>query len=296
MFWLMNKLILPKTRHSKFLISFLLFYLSCLPAVKPSPIEWKELKSGHFIVYFTEDEKFAREALEKSEVYYQRIARDLGYARYSEFWTWDKRVKIYIYPDEHSFLAATSQPKWSQGMADYANKKIISYAWSQMFMDALLPHEITHLIFRDYVGFKGEIPLWLDEGVAQWQEEKKRKEIKHIARQLYKKNELISLEDMMTLDIRLVSEGVSTVRALQSDNEKPKFVFVSSEKLVQLYYTQAVSLVVFLIEEYGSSRFINFCRQLRDGKALDDALRFTYPLEIRSLKELEREWKKYLGK
>ena len=61
------------------------------------------VKGDHFLVYFTKDEGFAKDVLNKSELYYNRISSDLGYARYSEFWTWDKRVKIYIYPDKDSF-------------------------------------------------------------------------------------------------------------------------------------------------------------------------------------------------
>ena len=126
--------------------------------------EWKELKGEHFIVCYLQNEDFADDVLDKSEVYYSRIAADLNYPRYSEFWTWDKRVKIYIHPNLESFLKATGQPQWSRGMADYNNKQIISYAWSGGFLESLLPHEIAHLIFRDFVGFKSEIPLWLDEG------------------------------------------------------------------------------------------------------------------------------------
>ncbi len=130
--------------------------------------QWQVLNSDHFIVHFLSDEQFARDVLDKSEIYYNDIATQLGYPRYSEFWLWDKRVKIFIYADHRSYLNATGQPDWSQGMADYRQKRISSYVWSSGFLESLLPHEIAHLIFRDFVGFKGEVPVWLDEGVAQW--------------------------------------------------------------------------------------------------------------------------------
>jgi len=258
--------------------------------------QWQELKSEHFIVYFTQDKKFAQEALDKSEVYYQRIASDLGYPRYSEFWLWDKRVKIYIYPDHASYLAATAQPQWSHGMADYKNKQIISFAWSKDFTESLLPHEMAHLIFRDFVGFKSQIPLWLDEGVAQWAEEAKRREMKFMVGQLLKKDSLLSLEDMMKLDIRKVTEKDRVyIRSTHTKDNAQGGLFLSGDSIINTYYLQSVSLVDFLLKKYGSDRFTEFCRQLRDGKTIDEALKFAYPVYIRSIKELEGRWREYLS-
>ncbi|MDD5255615.1 MAG: hypothetical protein PHR11_06160, partial [Candidatus Omnitrophica bacterium] len=105
--------------------------------------DWQSVGGDHFLVYFTANEKFAKDVLDKAEFYYRNIATDLGYPRYSQFWTWDKRVKIYIYADRESFVKATGQAEWAEGLADYANKQIISYAWSQGFIESLLPHEMA---------------------------------------------------------------------------------------------------------------------------------------------------------
>ena len=258
-------------------------------------LDWQELKSEHFIVYFIGDEKFAQEVLDKAEVYYQRIAYELGYPRYSNFWTWDRRVKIYIYKEKDEFLKVTSQPNWSEGMADYAKKQIVSYAWAKGFVESLLPHEMAHLIFRDFVGFKGEVPLWLDEGVAQWAEEQKRKDYKAMSKYYLKKETLLVLDVMMTLDIRQVKENDKIhMRVIQSRDGREGVLFLGGEELVKVYYLQAVSLVGFLIEKYGSDSFAIFCRQLRDGKSMEESLRFAYPLYIRSLKELQERWVTYL--
>jgi hypothetical protein len=258
---------------------------------------WQELGGDHFIVYYTADEKSAKDVLDKAEVYYRDIATELGYPRYSEFWSWDKRVKIYIYPERESFLKATGQPKWSEGMADYRAKAIISYAWSQGFVESLLPHEMAHLIFRDFVGFKGEVPLWLDEGVAQWSEELKRAHIKAMARQSFENDALLSLEDMMKIDIRRVSEVDKVyIRSTRTKDNKMGILFLSGDNLINTYYLQSVSLVGFLIERYGSLSFSAFCRELRDGKSLEEAIRSAYGEHMRSLPELESEWREYLTK
>lgn len=252
------------------LFSVLCFLFPCVPA---SAENWQEVKGEHFIVYYHQDKAFAGDVLRQSEIYYKSIASELGYQRYSGFWTWDHRVKIYIYPDKESFQEVTGQKAWSEGMADYTNKQIISYAWNQGFLDALLPHEITHLIFRDFVGIEGEIPIWLDEGVAQWMEPQKRTAVKSAMNSLIAQGNVLSLDNMMRLDVRE-----------QSDQD-----------LVDLFYVEAASLVGFLIREYGSDDFINFCRQLRDKKNIDDALSFAYPTTIRDIQKLEEKWLEYYG-
>jgi hypothetical protein len=265
----------------------------CLASNYPGP--WKERKSEHFIVYFTQDENFAQDALDAAEKDYQRIAYDLGYARYSEFWTWDKRVKIYIFNDKESFLKATGQPTWSEGMADYTNKEVVSYVWGKGFIDSLLPHELAHLIFRDFVGFKGIIPLWLDEGVAQWEEEAKRKETRELIQRYYQQDNLLLVSDIMRLDIESLKgkQGV-LIRATRTKDGKDGVLFLSANNLIDIYYLESVSLIGYLIQKFGGIAFSGFCRELRDGKNVEDALKTAYPLYIHNLREFEDGWRVYL--
>lgn len=236
---------------------------------------WQELKGEHFIIYHEkQDQAFASEVLRRSEYYYKDIASSLGYARYSNFWQWEKRVKVYVYPGKDAFLKATGQPAWSSGNANYITKQISGFSDSGEFLNSVLPHEIAHLIFRDFVGFAGEVPLWLDEGVAQWHERPKRQAVDAYVKALYKEKKLMPLNKLMAFDVRRVS----------SDDEAKNF------------YIQAASLVGFLIEQFGADGFAHFCRQLRDGKGLDEALRFSYPAHVRSLKELEEKWLGYVSR
>lgn len=256
--------------------------------------DWKELKGTHFIVYFTGEESFARDVLNSAERYYTRIAADLGYARYQDFWTWEKRCRIYVYPDHDSFLKSTGGAEWSHGLAEYNTKTIVSYAWHEGFLDSLLPHEIAHLIFRNFIGFKGEVPLWLDEGVAQWEEEAKRPQMKAMIRELYNSESLLTIKDMMKLDIRRLKdkEGVHVRAALTKDGS-PGVVFLGNDNLINTYYLQAVSMVGFLIEKYGGESFTAFCRELRDGETLEEALKSAYTT-ITTTAEFEKRWKEYL--
>jgi hypothetical protein len=272
---------------------FILLGLSCLAANYAG--DWHEKKSEHFVVYFAQDDEFAQTVLDAAEKDYRNIAYDLGYARYSEFWTWDKRVKIYIFPDRNSFLKSTSQPNWSEGMADYTNKEIVSYVWGKGFVESLLPHEMAHLIFRDFVGFKGDVPLWLDEGVAQWEEEAKRKDMKSMIQRNFQLDNLLLVSDIMKLNIESLKDKQGVlIRSTRTKDDKDGVIFLSANNLIELFYLESVSLVGYLIEKFGSESFSGFCRELRDGKGVEEALKIAYPLHIRSLREFEDGWREYL--
>ena len=257
-----------------FAVFIFLSTLDLIPVLLSSDTTWKELKGDHFIVYYQGGDDFAKEVLRKSESYYNQISSDLGYARYSNFWQWENRVKIYVYPSQEAYLEGTGGVKWSHGLADYEKKEIHTYQLKEGFLESLLPHEMTHLIFRDYVGFNGQVPVWLDEGVAQWEEPAKRAMVRQVMRFMIESGQALSLKVLTETDIRNVSDT----------------------QVVMASYIQAVSVIDFLIEDVGSDDFITFCRQLRDGKSFEEALTFAYPTTMRSLNELEEKWKNYVLK
>ncbi|MFC1658530.1 peptidase MA family metallohydrolase [Candidatus Omnitrophota bacterium] len=281
-------------KKAQFLPACLIIASLFLSAHTVSAREWRELKGDHFIIYFEQKQNFASKVLRKAEANYERIASDLGYARYSNFWTWSNRVKIYIYPDQKSYVTHTGQPEWSYGMADYDKKEILGCSGSQDFLNSILPHEIAHLIFRDFVGFKGEVPLWLDEGVAQWEEEVSRDRIKKAIRDCLQRRALLSLSDIMDMDIRLIKDTDRIHLRTTRIEGKHSFIIIDGENLIHLFYLQSASLVGFLIERYGSDKFTNFCRELRDGKRLEEALCSAYTTRLCSIEELEDKWIEYL--
>jgi hypothetical protein len=122
------------------------------------------------------------------------------------------------------------------------------------------------------VGFQNDVPLWMDEGVAQWEEDAKREEALQVMPMLVARADIFTLETLMTLDIRR-----------EADPRK-----------VAIFYTQSISLIDFLVKNFGAASFTDFCRELRDGKPLGDALRAAYPHSLRSIEDLEDRWRKYV--
>lgn len=223
--------------------------------------EWQAVKSSHFIVMHTGDETFAKSVSDKAESYYTAIAADLGFTRYQNFWVWDNRVKILIYPTAQAFATACQAPVWATGRASYTRHEIASYQQSGPgFLTALLPHELSHLIVSDFMGPE-RVPLWLTEGFAQWEQEGRKAAG-------FRPGPSFKLKDLVVADIR-------------KDPDPQR---------VAVFYAQSASVVGFMIRTYGGAAFGSFCKTLRDGKTLDAALTTAYATDLPSLDALEQKW------
>ncbi len=240
---------------------------------------WHEAKGEHFIVLynFTQDDEAARTVLNTAEQYYHSIADQIGYSRYSNFWTWDDRVKIIIFPDQETYMQMTGAPQWSNGYAtrDYRlvhSRMIVTFRQEDGFLDGVLPHEISHLILHDFIGFDRPIPIWFDEGLAQLQEAEKKIKATLIMRKVVSHNEFIPLVMLTQWDIRQ-----------EKDSKK-----------VMLFYIESVALLDYLIQQFGSISFGELCRYLKSGKSMEEALVLAYNPSIDSLANLEDRWMRYL--
>jgi len=225
----------------------------------------QEIKGEHFMVYSSENNIFYKEVSRKAEIYYQRIAYGLGYGRHSGFWTWDNSVKIFIYHDRDSYLKASGQPEWSQGSADYKNKTISSCEGSTSLIGSVLPHEIAHLIFKYSMEFKDNVPIWLDEGVAQWEEsDAARHELLTKAKELYEKDTLLSIKGILRLNIKFIDKNGKRFyfRTVRTKEGALGIVVLSPDVLINTYYIKSGALVGYLIGFYGNDRFKDLCQRI----------------------------------
>jgi hypothetical protein len=237
-----------------------------LPAANGEP--WQILKGDHFIIRYRADPANAETVLRQAEECYQRIGETLGIPRYDGFWLWERRVSVVLFQNRREFIAAARAPAWAAGKASYSQREIMGVGTDAEFIAGVLPHEMTHLIFREYIGFDAEAPRWLDEGVAQSLDPRRRAEADRRARALIRSGRLIPLRTLTSLDIR------------QERNPEAALD----------YYAEAASLVGFLIASQGGAAFVRLCRQLRTGRNLDEALQFTYPISMRTIAKLEQNW------
>lgn len=232
--------------------------------------DWQIKKSKHFIVYYRAEvpENFVRQTIRSCEDYYTKITRKLGLSRY-DFWLWDDRAKIYLYKDAEEYQKQTGAPPWSGGNAAVEEKIIRTYPWARGFMDSILPHEMGHIIFREFVGTETKIPLWLDEGVAGLQEKT------NSARNMQNIKRLIQSKKFIELD-KLSEMGNTT------------------PVIPDIFYAEAASLVNYIVEEFGRNDFVRFCRRLRDGEQIEEAMKRIY--RFNNMSELNDAWVKSINR
>lgn len=256
---------------SKYILYLLTFICVQFPAAVQAE-DWNLSKSTHFVVYYRNaPQEFIEEVKDKAEAYYQGITRDLGFLRF-DFWLWDNRASIYIYDNAEEYQRGTGQPAWSAGAAMPRDKVIYAFLTEDGFFDRTLPHEMGHIIFREFVGFSNPaVPLWLDEGVAEYQESMRKGGINEFLKAAYDQGRIIPLNDLENIDPHRLSDT----------------------GMIKLFYAESVSVINYLIRHFGKDDFVFFCQSLRDRRDMERALSYAYSLK--NTRELEDGWRREQG-
>jgi hypothetical protein len=222
---------------------------------------WQSLTStvpqvGELNLFWYEgSDSFARELMDVCEEGLVRLTQDIG--------TYPgKPIKIYIYASTDDLKGAMIFPQeWTGGVA-FTAFGIIAIGIPPSNLDwgkRALVHELTHLVvhqatFSPY----GQLPLWLDEGLAMYNEG----ELDPVYRS--------SLEEAISED-ELIS-----VRSLCSP-------FSAYSEKALLSYAQSYSLVEYLLNNYGQDSMLDLLAILKQGSTYDEALNEVYGFDIDGL-------------
>ncbi len=232
---------------------------------------WKEDRSRHFIIFYKSAPRdFVTAVEESAEDYYDKITRNLGFVRYDS-WSFDKRAKIYIYDDHQDYVQSGKYADWSNGVVSAKIKTIRTFPLAHGFFDSTLPHELGHIIFREFIGFKAKVPVWFEEGVAMHQEKARRWGANRVVRKAMADGNFIPVDKL-----NYVRLGKNT-----------------SKETLQIFYSESASFVNFMIERFGRYRFVRLCRKLKNGISFEDALREVYGRH-NNLHTLNEMWINYV--
>lgn len=247
-----------------------LFFAFIIYFAQPGQCEdkWAEYRSTHFLIYYKDAPRDFVEAVQESaEDYYQEITQELGFTR-EKSWSFDERAKIYIYKDSGDYIQS-GQADWSHGAAVAKEKTIRTFPQASGFFDTTLPHELGHIIFREFVGYRSHLPLWMDEGVAMYQEKARRWGANQAVREAIGQGHFVSVPEL------------TDVERVEKD-------------FVPLFYAESASLVYYLITEFGRFKFVSLCKALKGGARFENALTATYS-RFKDLKDLNDLWLDYLN-
>lgn len=122
---------------------------------------WRHAESANFIYHFF-DLATARQVASEAEFYFRVIAKDLG----KEGQAVERKAHIFILPrvEWEQFKRGAQLDPWTGGLHS-ANELFITRD-GERFQGSTLGHEVAHLVVERFFG--GHIPLWLNEGYAEY--------------------------------------------------------------------------------------------------------------------------------
>lgn len=224
-----------------------------------------ELESLHFKIRAYGSDA-AKSVSETAEATYNRIMVDTNLFSFQQ----RSLYQIVVYGSREEYRRKTGQPEWSGGCS--LGSSIYTYGGAQL--ETTIAHEMTHLIWFEYMSRADLEQRWVNEGLAVYEETKAgggaRSDPFQLARSTLRATPL-------TLD-QLIHLVPATER----------------ERTVTLWYAQSEALVQFMIERGGRMGFSAFLGALKDGRAWDDAVRSSFAGTWSSLPDVVSAWQRSL--
>ncbi|MEM7816578.1 MAG: hypothetical protein QXZ20_01550 [Candidatus Aenigmatarchaeota archaeon] len=255
--------------------TFLFIFNIVLFSLYAQDSSFKELKSEHFIIRYDEtiQEREIDRIKEISERLYREITQEFNFLR-DNYWLWENRAKIFMTKDKNDYLSFFNCTSWSDACVDYRNKIIYTYVGQENFL-SILSHELTHIIFREYLG-KENLPLWLDEAIALYIE--------------YKFSKSGFYPNFSLLKELIERDGYIKFSNLFQENFfNLKF---KDDKYIQIFYIECFSIIYFLLKKYPKDNFLQLLYFLRNNYNFEDALGKSY-FSIKNIEDLEKQWKRF---
>lgn len=230
--------------------------------------DWRELDNEHFrMLWYGYDEAFAHELYQIVEDAYFRLETAFGVEL-------ERRPTVVIYPDRQVF--AEFQMSVGNGynvIGRYfpghdITVNLVSPDMPRSVYAETLAHELSHLYSDNfYVGFTS-LPLWLEEGLATYNEVTSRVDNLARVRQAASAGNLISFVDLPN--------------AIRSPNIA----------ITNLAYAEGATVFEYIIESWGQQGLSDFLGAFRRTSSADEAMSTVFDQGIVAF---ELGWRAWLG-
>jgi hypothetical protein len=226
---------------------------------------WKVITGGNInLHYYNGDASFGQQLHDAAAQALVRLSQDVGVST-------DSPVDIYIYADSNDLQdSILFAPSWVGGQAFPGNNiVIIGIPTDQLdWGKSTEAHELTHVLVG-HLTFSclGFIPTWLNEGLAMYGEGG------------------VQAAGQAQFDQARAANQLPSLRSLTG-------AFSAEATRATLSYTEAYSVVDFMIKTYGRDKMTALLLDLRDGQTTDDALQAVYGFNTDGL---ENAWRTSIG-
>jgi hypothetical protein len=159
----------------------------------------------------------------------------------------------------NDLIVAYAVPDRDLMVIDYTRMKTDPFT-----LEATMKHELCHLLLHKNIQ-RENLPLWLDEGIAQW-----------VSGGLAD----IIMNKYSVLDDAILSNRYIRLRSLEKG-------FPDDGRQLTLAYAESKSLIDYIISEYGPDGVLRLLGYLKDGDGINSAMLKSYSI---SFDELENRW------
>jgi hypothetical protein len=210
--------------------------------------DWQTLENERLSLYwYAGDDSFGQALFDRANVALDTLETDVGIGV-------EDSIKIFIYGNHSDFLGAiaTSAQEWTGGQAFTRFGVVVMGVSPNQLRWGLnaTTHEMTHLVIHQATENPfGDLPRWLDEGVAVYNENR----------------------DELDRDFRPVFEWavendeLMTLRSLSSP-------FPADPLQANLAYGESGAVVKFIIDTYGAEAMAELLEIFSEGALYDEAL------------------------
>jgi len=211
-------------------------------------LDWQSVQLGEATVHwYGDNEEQALHFGELSAIGVDRAEQLLG----SEM---AGPVDVFVYISSDDFFGALGPGarEWT-GAATYPERRTI-FMWnspeagSQAYLETVMIHEITHIVFHDATDNPFHEPAsWLNEGIATWSETQE------------------ASEERAVVEQEAAGDGLFSFDAISEQ-------FPIGARGGRLSYAQGTTLIDKIIEDYGQEAIAQIAAAYRDGASDAEAL------------------------
>lgn len=224
--------------------------------------EWQSLKQGDLEIAWYHNEAVARTMLEEGLIALAEISPFLGLDELIP-------IKVYVWAnnDDAREVERLQSETFEESVLTGGTRVLADLVHVYQPTRWVVRHELTHVLTKlAGEGPYGDLPAWLDEGMAtiaegDWLERRG-----------------------PALQFAINSDQVLSLRSMESPSNRPGFI--------DIFYGQSAAVVQYLIVEYGSEAMSELFQRFKAGAPVDDALTAVYGL---TRDELDNEWRVSVG-
>jgi hypothetical protein len=220
---------------------------------------WNSLTRGPVnLLWYGQNDAFGRAVMTTAESALSKLANDTGA-------TPDRPINLSIYTSSQDYSSSvTGASEWSGGVTLLGyNAVLLLIRPTLVDLDLSgIAHELTHVIinqatFNPY----NSLPFWLNEGLAMY---------------IQYPSGILPSQFTVPFNNSVKNNSLISVRSLSSP-------FSAYADTAFLSYAESFSIVYYLINQYGSTKMLQFLNTFKQGSTYDGALQTNYGFDMDGL-------------